>query len=311
MSSQSSQPTVVVTGASGLIGTKLVAALEADGKRVLRAVRRDARSDRELSWDPTTGTIDRDKLKSISAGLDAVIHLAGANIAGKRWTDKYKQQLIDSRVDGTTLIARTLASLDRKPRVFACASAIGYYGDRGHEQLDESAACGDSFLPELCMQWEHASQPARDAGIRTANMRIGVVLSPEGGGLKKMLLPFKLGGGGILGNGQQFFSWITLGDVVRAIQFVVANESLVGPVNLVSPNPVTNREFTKTLGRVLSRPTVLPMPAFAARLLFGDMADELLLGSARVVPSVLTNAGFSYQHAQLEPALRHLLGRTQ
>lgn len=311
MADTNTLPTVLVTGASGLIGTKLVAELEADGKRVLRAVRRDARNDHEISWDPPNRKIDRDKLEGISDGLDAVIHLAGANVAGRRWTNAYKQLLIDSRVDGTTLLAETIASLDRKPRVFACASAIGYYGDRGNEELDETAACGDSFLPELCMQWEHASQPARDAGIRTANMRIGVVLSPEGGGLKKMLLPFKLGGGGILGNGRQFFSWISLDDVVRAIQFVVENEVLAGPVNLVTPNPVTNREFTKTLGRVLSRPTVLPMPSFAARLMFGDMADELLLGSARVVPSSLTDAGFSYQYAQLEPALRHLLGRTQ
>ncbi len=307
MADTNTQPTVLVTGASGLIGTKLVAALEADGKRVLRAVRRDVRSDHEISWDPPNKKIDRDQLE----GLDAVIHLAGANVAGRRWTNAYKQLLIDSRVDGTTLLAETIASLDRKPRVFACASAIGYYGDRGNETLDEGAACGDSFLPELCMQWERSCQPARDTGIRTTNMRIGVVLSPEGGGLKKMLLPFKLGGGGILGNGRQFFSWITLDDVVRAIQFVVDNESFAGPVNLVTPNPVTNRELTKTLGRVLSRPTVLPMPAFAARLLFGDMADELLLGSARVVPSSLTDAGFSYQHAELEPALRHLLGRTQ
>ena len=301
------QPTVLVTGASGLIGTKLVAALEADGKRVLRAVRRKTQNDQELSWDPAAGKIDRSKLE----GVDAVIHLAGANIAGKRWNKDYKQLLIDSRVEGTTLIAETIASLDRKPRVFACASAIGYYGDRGSAELDESAACGDSFLPELCMQWERACQAASDAGIRTTNMRIGVVLSPDGGGLKKMLTPFKLGGGGILGNGRQYFSWITLNDVVLAILFVLDNELFSGAVNLVTPNPVTNYEFTKTLGRVLSRPTVLPMPAFAARLLFGDMADALLLASARVVPSKLTEAGFGYQHAQLEPALRHLLGRPE
>ena len=243
-----SQPTVLVTGASGLLGTQLVAALEADGKRVLCAVRRPVQNDQELTWDPVARTIDRDKLERLAGGLDAVIHLAGANVAGKRWTSAYKKLLIDSRVDGTTLIAETIAGLDRKPRVLACASAIGYYGDRGNEELDESAACGDSYLPELCMQWERSCQPARDAGIRTANMRIGVVLSAEGGALKQMLTPFKLGGGGILGNGRQFFSWITLDDVVRAIQFVVANESISGPVNLVTPNPVTNRELTKNAG---------------------------------------------------------------
>jgi len=309
MTNSTDQPTIVVTGASGLIGTKLVAAFKADGKRVLRAVRREARDENELSWDPAAGTIDRDKLESLEGGIDAVIHLAGAGIAAKRWTDTYKQLLIDSRVDGTTLIAKTIATLDRKPRVFASASAIGFYGNRGETKLNESSASGDGFLPELCMQWERACEAATDAGIRTANMRIGVVLSPEGGALKEMLLPFKLGAGGVLGNGRQYFSWISLDDVVRAMQFVVENDSLSGPVNLVSPNPVTNREFTKTLGRVLSRPTVLPMPAFAARLVFGEMADSLLLASARVVPGSLTDANFSYQYAQLEPALRHLLKR--
>ena len=301
----SEQPTIVVTGASGLIGPKLVAALEADGKRVLRAVRRDVQSEQELRWDPAAGTIDRDRLE----GVDAVIHLAGANIAGKRWTEAYKQTLIDSRVDGTTLIAKTIAGLERKPRVFASASAIGFYGHRGETELDESAACGDGFLPEVCMQWERACEAAQEADIRTVNLRIGVVLSPEGGALQKMLLPFKLGAGGVLGNGRQYFSWISLDDVVRAIQFAVENDSLSGPVNLVSPNTVTNREFTKTLGQVLSRPTVLPMPAFAARLAFGEMADSLLLASTRVVPKALATAGFDYQHSELEPALRHLLGR--
>ncbi len=301
----SEQPTIVVTGASGLIGPKLVAALEADGKRVLRAVRRTVQSEQEFRWDPAAGTIDRDRLE----GVDAVIHLAGANIAGKRWTEAYKQTLIDSRVDGTTLLAKTIAGLERKPRVFASASAIGFYGHRGETELDESAACGDGFLPEVCMQWERACEAAQEADIRTVNLRIGVVLSPEGGALQKMLLPFKLGAGGVLGNGRQYFSWISLDDVVRAIQFAVENDSLSGPVNLVSPNTVTNREFTKTLGQVLSRPTVLPMPAFAARLAFGEMADSLLLASTRVVPKALATAGFDYQHSELEPALRHLLGR--
>lgn len=306
MSESNGQSTVVITGASGLIGTKLTKAFEADGKRVLRAVRRPAKTDQEVSWDPANGTIERDKLE----GVEAVVHLAGAGIAAKRWTESYKKTILESRVQGTTLIAETIASLENKPRVFACASAIGYYGDRGNTELDENATSGEGYLPDVCVEWEKSCEAALAAGIRTVNMRIGVVLSTEGGALKEMLMPFKLGGGGILGNGKQYFSWIELDDIVRAMQFVVGNESLSGPVNLVSPNPVTNREYTKTLGRVLSRPTILPMPAFAARLLFGEMADALLLASTRVVPSELTQAGFNYQHAELEPALRHVLDRS-
>lgn len=303
MSDAQQQPTIVITGASGLVGTQLTKAFEADGNRVLRAVRREAKSDQELSWDPVKGTIDRDKLE----GVDAVVHLAGAGIADRRWTESYKKTILDSRVDGTTLIAETIASLENKPRVFACASAIGFYGDRGDDELDESAKSGDGYLPEVCLQWERACQAAEQAGIRTVNMRIGVVLSTDGGALQKMLTPFKLGGGGILGSGKQYFSWIELDDIVRSMQFVVANDSLSGPVNLVAPTPVTNHEFTKTLGRVLSRPTILPMPAFAARLVFGEMADALLLASTRVVPAALTNAGFTFENGELEPALRHIL----
>lgn len=304
-SDSAAQPTVVITGASGLIGTKLTAAFEADGWRVLRAVRREAKHDQEVSYDPKKGLIEREKLE----GVEAIVHLAGAGIADKRWTESYKQTILDSRVDGTTLIAETLAGLNNKPKVFACASAIGYYGDRGNEELDEQAAAGDGYLPEVCLQWERSCEAAREAGIRTVNMRIGVVLSTEGGALKEMLTPFKLGGGGVLGSGKQYFSWIELEDIVRAMHFIVKNDSLSGPVNLVAPNPVTNYEFTKTLGRVLSRPTILPMPAFAARLLFGEMADALLLASTRVVPSKLTSAGFSYEHGELEPALKHVLDR--
>lgn len=306
MTDITSAQTILVTGASGLIGSSLVAALENDGKRVIRAVRRGVRDpQQELRWDPAVGEIERDKL----LGVDAVVHLAGANIAGRRWSKSYKQQLLESRTQGTQLVSEAIASIDPKPRVLACASAIGFYGDRGDEQLDESAACGDGFLPEVCMQWERACQPARDAGIRVVNMRIGVVLSPDGGALASMLTPFKLGAGGVIGNGQQYLSWIALDDVVRAMRHVLDNEQLAGPVNLVTPNPVTNREFTKTLGRVLSRPTILRMPAFAARLALGEMADALLLASARVVPKEISEAGFSFQHADLEPALRHLLGR--
>lgn len=298
---------IVVTGATGLVGTRLVSALQGGPWRVVRAVRRAVGDPQtEMRWDPVSGEIERDRLE----GAQAVVHLAGANIAGRRWSENQKKLILESRVAGTDLISRSLASLERKPRVLISASAIGYYGNRGNEQLNEGAACGDDFLAEVCMQWERACQPARDAAVRVANVRIGVVLSPDGGALAKMLLPFKLGAGGAIGNGRQYFSWIALDDVVGAILFVLENEALSGPVNLVAPGAVTNREYTKTLGRVLSRPTILPMPAVAARLAFGEMADALLLSSTRVVPDVLTGAGFQFQYPQLEPALRHLLGKS-
>ena len=304
MSDPAAQPTILVTGATGLIGTGLVASLEEAGHRVIRAVRREVSDQlQQLYWNPASGQIDREQL----TGVDAVVHLAGANIADRRWTDSYKRELLDSRTKGTQLISEAIAGLNRKPRVLACASAIGFYGDRGNTELDETAARGDGFLPELCSQWERACQPARDAGIRVVNMRVGVVLSPNGGALAKMLTPFKLGAGGVLGDGEQYFSWIALDDVIAAIIFLLANEEISGAVNLVSPNPISNREFTKTLGRVLSRPTILPMPAFAARLAMGEMADALLLASARVLPRTLTDAGFTFRFAELEPALRHLL----
>ncbi|MGI9458002.1 MAG: TIGR01777 family oxidoreductase, partial [Aeoliella sp.] len=211
------------------------------------------------------------------------------------------------RVEGTALISEAIAALDPKPKVLACASAIGFYGDRGDTVLDESAASGDSFLPEVCLQWERACKPARDAGIRVASMRLGVVLSTEGGALAQMLTPFKLGAGGVLGSGKQYFSWISLHDAARAIEHVLESDQLSGPVNLVAPTPVTNREFTKTLGKVLSRPTIAPMPAFAARLLFGEMADALLLASTRVIPTALAESGFHFQHPELETALHQLL----
>jgi len=296
--------TVVVTGASGLISSALVTALENDGHRVLRAVRRAVRDpERELSWDPAAGSIEIEKLE----GADAVVHLAGESIAGRRWSEAFKQRLLDSRVQGTRLISEAVAALSKRPRVLASASAIGFYGERGNAWLDESTSPGEGFLPEVCLQWEHSTQAARDAGIRVANLRFGVVLSPRSGALADMLTPFKLGAGGVLGSGRQYFSWIALDDAVRAIRFVIENEQLAGPMNLVVPEPVTNRQFTKALGEVLSRPTVLPMPAFAARLLFGEMADALLLASARVLPGRLSEAGFRFDFPELKPALRHML----
>jgi hypothetical protein len=294
---------ILITGASGLIGSRLTRALEAAEHIVLQAVRRDARNDREVRWIPERGEIEKNKLE----GIDGVVHLAGANIAGQRWSHAYKQEIRESRVKGTRVISETIASLDRKPRVFACSSAIGYYGDRGDAVLDESSAPGEGFLPDVCIAWEQSCDAARNAGIRTVCMRTGVVLSTEGGALKSMLLPFKLGAGGVIGNGKQYFSWIELDDIVSAMQFILTNDSLTGPVNLVGPNPVTNREYTKTLGKVLGRPTILPMPAFAARLALGEMADELLLASTRVVPRELERTGFRFAYPQLEPALRHVL----
>ena len=306
MSENNTSQKILVTGATGLVGTPLVASLEAAGHEVLRAVRREVRDPaKEIYWNPSAGEIDIEKLH----GIDAVVHLAGANIAGQRWTEAYKKVLVDSRVDGTSLISKTIASLDPKPKVLACASATGYYGDRGDEVLDEKSSSTDAFLSKICEDWEASCQMARDAGIRVANMRLGVVLSPKGGALGKMLLPFKVGGGGILGTGSQYFSWISLDDAVAAIEFVVNNEEISGPVNLVAPNPVTNYEYTKTLGKVLSRPTILPMPGFAAKLAFGEMAEALLLASTRVVPNVLSSAGFQFQYPALEPALRKLLGK--
>jgi uncharacterized protein (TIGR01777 family) len=295
--------TILITGASGLIGTRLTRSLEASGHRVLQAVRRAPKNDREVYWVPERGDIEQEKL----AGLDGVVHLAGANIAGQRWSTAYKQEIRESRVKGTRLIAETLAKLDRQPRVFACSSAIGYYGDRGDAILDESSAPGEGFLPDVCVAWENSTKAARDAGIRTVLMRTGVVLSTAGGALKSMLLPFKLGLGGVVGGGKQYFSWIELDDIVSAMQFILSNPSLSGPVNLVAPNPVTNREFTKTLGKVLGRPTIFPLPAFAARLALGEMADELLLASTRVVPKELERTGFQFTYPTLELALRHVL----
>jgi uncharacterized protein len=295
---------IAITGSSGLIGSALTLALDADGHLVRPIVRRAPREDKhEIRWDPAAGTIDATKLSDV----DAVAHLAGENIAAHRWTKSFKQRILTSRVQSTNLLCKTLAGLASKPTVLVSASAIGYYGDRGNAPLDESTTAGRGFLADVCQQWEAATIPARDADIRVVNLRIGFVLSGRGGGLAKMLTPFRLGIGGVIGSGQQYMSWIALDDLVRVIQFALSAAALAGPVNAVAPTPVTNREFTKALGRVLHRPTIFPMPAFAARLALGPMADDLLLASARVEPRALTNARFEFQDPQLEPALRHIL----
>jgi len=297
---------IAVTGSTGLVGTALIDALQMEGQQVWRVVRRPTTAGRdEIRWDPAAGTIDAAQFNDV----DAVVHLAGENIAAHRWSNSFKDKILDSRVRGTQLLSETLASLAVKPAVFVSASAIGYYGDRGAERVDESSPPGRGFLAGLCQEWEAATHPARDADIRTVNLRIGVVMSPKGGALSQMLTPFRLGLGGVIGSGRQYISWITLDDLVRAIQFVLHAAAVSGPVNAVAPEPATNRELTKTLGRVLGRPTVFPMPAFAARLAFGEMADEMLLGGVRVEPRVLSAAGFTFEHPRLEPALRHVLAR--
>ncbi len=297
---------IAVTGSTGLVGSALVAALEGDGHLVRPVVRRAVRTGtHEIRWDPEDGMIDAAEF----ANVDAAVHLAGENIAAHRWTPSFKEKIVNSRVRGTKLLCDTLAGLASKPTVLVSASAIGYYGNRGAETLSESSSLGTGFLAELCQKWEAATIAARDANIRVVNLRIGFVLSKDGGGLAKMLTPFRFGLGGVIGSGQQYISWIALDDLVRAIQFALSAAALAGPVNAVAPTPVTNREFTKTLGRVLRRPTIFPMPGFAAKLAFGEMADEMLLGGARIEPHALNAARFEFRYPQLESALRHLLAK--
>jgi uncharacterized protein (TIGR01777 family) len=303
MNTAAAPMTVAISGASGLIGSALSPRLEAAGHTTRRLVRRAAQNANEITWDPDRAAVDVDGLRDV----DAVIHLAGESIAKGRWTAEKKRRIRTSRVDGTRLLVDAIVKLDRKPRALVAASAIGFYGDRGEDRLDETSAPGEGFLVEVCRAWEAATAAAAKAGIRVVNTRLGVVLSGRGGALGTMLTPFKLGVGGKLGDGGQYMSWIALDDVAHAFQFALENEQLDGPVNFVAPEAVTNAQFTKTLGNVLNRPTVLPMPAFAARLAFGEMADELLLASTRVVPARLTEAGFSFEYPQLEPALRHVL----
>jgi len=297
---------VLISGASGLVGSELVTFLTQNGHHIKRLVRKEPKPDaNEIKWEPASSEIEQTDLE----GLDAVVHLAGENIAGGRWTSQRKALIRDSRVQGTRLLSETLAKLERPPKVLVSASAIGFYGDRGDEVLDEESNPGSNFLAEVCKEWEAACEAAGKKDIRVVNLRFGVILSAAGGALAKMLLPFKMGVGGVVGSGSQYMSWITIDDAVGAIQHALLTESLHGAVNVVAPTPVTNREFTKTLGRILKRPTLFTMPAFAARLAFGEMADELLLASTRVEPAKLISSNFQFQFPELEDGLRHVLGR--
>ena len=290
---------VLVSGSTGLVGAELCKQLTAAGHTVAALRRSHPVYGEDILWDPAAGEIEAERLE----GFDAVIHLAGENIAGKRWSAAFKDEIRDSRVKGTKLLADALASIDNPPKTLLCASAIGYYGDRGDEVMTETSSPGGDFLADVCREWESAADPAREKGLRVAHLRIGVVLSSRGGALQKMLLPFKLGGGGIVGDGKQYWSWVNLDDVVGAFIHCLNDESLSGPINCVSPNPATNHEFTKALGNVLNRPTFLPVPGFAAKLAFGEMAEALMLASTRVVPKKLQQSGYEFQYPDIEAAL--------
>jgi uncharacterized protein (TIGR01777 family) len=304
---------VLVSGASGLIGSALVPALKAGGAQVVRLERPgtsrksnhkdQGNEDEQIEWNPEVPLAG----EAVS-GFDSVIHLAGESIMG-RWTEAKKAKIRNSRFNGTRNLAKALAQTADKPKVFVCASAIGYYGNRGDEILREDSAAGRGFLPDVCRQWEAATKTVSDAGIRTVNLRTGIVLSPKGGALGSMLPPFKMGLGGRVGKGQQWMSWIDLQDMVGAILHILKTDLLQGPINMVAPRPVTNEDFTKTLAQVLSRPAIFPLPAFAVKLAFGEMGTELLLGSQRVEPAKLIGAGYPFRFRELRGSLKNCTGQ--
>ena len=292
---------VLITGASGLIGKELQKSFEQKGYEMLLASRSEPKDDKHVQWSIDEGFTDPDKLE----GIDVVVHLAGENVSGLRWTDEKKKAIRDSRILGTRNVVDAISKLKHKPKTFIASSAIGFYGERGDEEVTESSAAGDNFLAGVCREWEAESRRAEDAGIRTVLLRTGIVLSKDGGSLSTMLLPFKLGVGGVVGSGKQWMSWISLDDQIAAINFLIDNENVRGAVNLVGPNPVTNHDFTKTLGDVLYRPTFLPLPEFAVSMIFGEMGDALLLASTKVMPKRLEDVGFEFKYPNLKPAIEH------
>lgn len=293
---------ILITGASGLVGTELQKSFAAKGYEMLLASRSEPKDDRHVQWSIEEGFTEPEKLE----GIDAVVHLAGENVSGGlRWSDEKKKAIRDSRVLGTRNVVDAISKLKDKPKVFVASSAIGFYGERGDEEVTESSAAGDTFLADVSKAWESESRRAEDAGIRTVLLRTGIVLSKDGGALGTMLTPFKLGVGGVVGSGKQWMSWISMEDEIAIINFVIENENIRGAVNAVSPNPVTNQEFTKTLGEVLYRPTFLPLPEFAVSMVFGEMGDALLLASTKVMPKRLTDAGFEFKYPDLKPAIEN------
>ena len=291
---------ILISGASGLVGQRLRQHCLKNGRDVFSLVRTSPTNSYEIQWSVTNGISNLAQAE----GFDAVVHLAGDNIAGSRWTKSKKQAIRDSRVVGTTSLVRSLSELAHPPGVLICASAIGFYGDRGSEPLTEASSPGVGFLSEIGQEWEQACQPYKDAGHRVINLRMGVVLSRNGGALAKMLLPFKLGLGGILGSGEQFMSWISLTDLISIIERCLTDRSISGPINAVSPQPITNREFTKALGHALNRPTICRVPAWALRFVLGEMADALLLSSTRAIPAKLLDDHFEFRHVTIEAALK-------
>lgn len=297
---------ILVTGASGLIGAKLMPALVAVGHEIFKLSRSAARSISEIQWDPNVGFSD-DELAKLE-GLDAVVHLAGDNVAGGSWTEEKKRSIRDSRVLGTRTLVDAFRQTKTPPKILVSASAIGFYGNRGEEILTEQSAKGEGFFPEVCLEWEAEAEKAREFGARVVCPRIGIVLSKEGGALGKMLTPFKFGVGGTIGSGVQYMSWIAIDDLVGIIVFALGNKEISGAINATAPNPVTNAQFTKTFGNVLHRPTIIPVPGFGIRLLFGEMGETLLLEGCRVLPEKLLGAGFEFEYPELKHALIHLLG---
>ena len=293
---------VAVTGSSGLIGTSLVSFLSKKDIVVSKILRENP-EDKKVSWKPESGDWD----SAFAGGIAGIVHLAGENIASGKWTRKKKEKIRNSRIEGTRRLCEHILKLPTPPSVFVCASAIGYYGNRGMEFLNEISSRGTGFLPDVCLGWEEATESVSKAGIRVVNLRFGIALSKDGGALPKMMTPFKIGMGGKAGSGTQYMSWVDIDDVTGAIYHALVTDSLKGPVNVTAPNPVTNKEFTDTLGKVLNRPTVVPLPAFAARLAFGEMANDLLLASTKVAPKKLSDSGYEFQYPELENALKHVL----
>ncbi len=296
---------ILITGASGLVGGKLIPVLESKGHDIYKLSRSKAKNADEIQWDAYEGFTDEEFAKLES--FDAVVHLAGDNVAGGSWTDEKKQSIKDSRVKGTRTLVDALKKVENPPKIFVSASAIGFYGNRGDEILTEESPKGEGFFPEVCSEWEAEGDRAQEFGARVVLPRIGVVLSKDGGALEKMLTPFKFGVGGTIGSGDQYMSWIAIDDLIGIIVFALENKNLNGAVNATAPNPVTNEKFTDTLGTVLHRPTIIPVPSFGIKLLFGEMGETLLLEGCRVIPEKLKNAGFEFEFSDLENALRHVL----